>query len=191
MAFFKKNQSPPMSEVRPGGILLKLTPSRTKQDCLKLIIHISEGIYGNRDNNAPKFKNLEQFDAAVAELSGSLDVELLNEAIKVFVVDVRYMNRFCDVVVNQINLGLEELKTFLNLNIPLSVASITAIKPAKEQLEFLIQSLASLAGNKSLGIETSQLVSISSTFNVYRDFMVSWLHEMERSMRYIEDFRNQ
>ena len=82
MALFKKNQSPPMTEVRPGGVLLKLTPTRTKQDCLRLIIHISEGIYGNRDSNALKFKNLEQFDAAVAELSGSLDVELLNEAIK-------------------------------------------------------------------------------------------------------------
>jgi hypothetical protein len=90
------------------------------------------------------------------------------------------MNRFCDAVVDQISLGFEELKTFLNLNVSLSVASITAIKPAKEQLEFLIQSLASLAGNRSLGIETSQLVSISITFNVYRDFLASWLHEMER-----------
>ena len=190
MALFKKNQSPPMTEVRPGGVLLKLTPTRNKQDCLRLIIHISEGIYGNKDSNAPKFKNLEQFDAAVAELSGSLDVELLNEAIKVFVVDVRYMNRFCDVVVGQINSALEELKTFLNIEIPLSVASITSLKPAKEQMEFLIQSLASLCGNRNLGIDTIQLVSISNTLNVYRDFMVSWLHEMKRSMRYIEDFRN-
>ena len=100
------------------------------------------------------------------------------------------MNRFCDLVVGQINSALEELKTFLNIEIPLSVASITSLKPAKEQMEFLIQSLASLCGNRSLGIDTTQLVSISNTLNVYRDFMVSWLHEMNRSMRYIEDFRN-
>jgi hypothetical protein len=154
-----------------------------------LLLHISEGIYGNATNRNPQFKSLEQFDAAIRELIGSIDHEVLNEALNVLVVDVKYLNRFYEIVTSQVDEGIAELSEFLDLDIPLSVQSITSVKPSKEQIEFLVQSLASLAGNQNLGIETTQLGAISNSLNSLRDFMVLWMDEMQRSMKYIEEFR--
>ena len=190
MGIFKGKPSPRMTEIYPSQLLQKFDSSRTKADVFATIIHISEGIYAmNSNNQEPRFKSISDFDASAVELLGSLDEETFPRFIQMLLFEPEYLNRFVDISVAYIGSMFVELMELMGHETPISAQTIQRFSPILNQIDLLISEFVQVMSDLSDYLTTDSVVTISGILLKSRDFKPEYLYEMQRSMKYVEDFR--
>lgn len=180
-----------MTEIYPSPLLQKYVSNRTSADVLAMILYISEGIYALKSNNRePKFSTIEEFDASAAEILGSLSEETFPQLVQMLLFEPEYLNRFIQISVERLDNAIKELRKVLNLEIPLSAASIQRISAITNKTDFLIQELAQISTDLPDFITTESLTAISGLVIDSQDFKVNYIEEIQRSMSYVRDFRD-
>lgn len=191
MGIFKKKPSPVMTEVWLVDLLKKFDSNRTPVDVIEMIMFISEGALPmNSNNHEPKFKNLQEFDASIREILGSLDEESFRSLVKMLLFEPEYLNRFISIAVNELEDTFATLSTGLDHEVPISADSVKRFSIITKKTTLLITELTQVVSDLSDLVSTESLIAIAQISGKSRDFSAQFLEELNRSMKYIEDFRN-
>ena len=191
MGIFKKKPSPVMTEVWLVDLLKKFDSGRTPVDVIEMIMFISEGALPmNSNNHEPKFKTLQEFDASIREILGSLDEESFRSLVKMLLFEPEYLNRFLSIAVNELEVTFAVLSTGLDHEIPISADSVKRFSIITKKTTLLVTELTQVVSDLSDLVSTESLIAIAQISGKSRDFSAQFLEELNRSMKYIEDFRN-
>ena len=191
MGIFKKKPSPVMTEVWLVDLLKKFDSNRTPVDVIEMIMFISEGALPmNSNNHQPKFKTLQEFDASIREILGSLDEESFRSLVKMLLFEPEYLNRFILIAVNELEDTFAILSTGLDHEVPISADSVKRFSIITKKTTLLITELTQVVSDLSHLVSTESLIAIAQISGKSRDFSAQFLEELNRSMKYIEDFRN-
>lgn len=191
MGILKKKPSPVMTEVWLVDLLKKFDSNRTPVDVIEMIMFISEGpLPMNSNNHEPKFKTLQEFDASIREILGSLDEESFRSLVKMLLFEPEYLNRFISIAVNELEDTFAILSTGLDHEVPISADSVKRFSIITKKTTLLITELTQVVSDLSDLVSTESLIAIAQISGKSRDFSAQFLEELNRSMKYIEDFRN-
>jgi hypothetical protein len=191
MGIFGKKPTPVMTEIHPSPILKKFDSPRTKADVFAMILHISEGIYPmNSNNQQPRFKSIGEFEDSAIELLGSVDDETFPRFIQMLLFEPEYLNKFVEVSANHLGSLFIELRGLLEKETPISAQTIQRFSPIINQIDLVVNEFVQVMSDLSEYVTTESVVSISGMLMASRDFKPEYLHEMQRSMTYIEEFRS-
>jgi len=191
MGLFKKKPSPVMTEVWLVDLLKKYDSGRTQVDVIEMIMFISEGVLSmNSNNHQPKFKTIQEFDASVKEILGSLNEENFRSLVKMLLFEPEYLNRFIAITVSELEDTFTILSTGLNHEIPISAESVKRFSLVTKKTTVLVTELTQVVSDLSELISTESLVAITKISGKSRDFSMEFLEELSRSMKYIEEYRD-
>jgi hypothetical protein len=191
MGLFKKKPSPVMTEVWLVDLLKKYDSGRTPVDVIEMIMFISEGVLSmNSNNHQPKFKSIQEFDASVREILGSLDEENFRSLVKMLIFEPEYLNRFVSIAANELEDTFAVLSTSLDHEVPLSTDSVKRISIVTKKTTLLVTEFSQVVSDLSEMISTESLIAITKISGKSRDFSALFLEELNRSMKYLEDYRN-
>jgi hypothetical protein len=191
VGIFSKKSIPEMTEIYPSQLLQKFDSTRTKADVFAMILYISEGIYAMDSNkNEPRFKSIGEFELSAIELLGSLDEETFPRFVQMLLFEPEYLNRFVDISASQISSVFAELGDLLELETPISVKTTQRFSPILEQIDLIVNEFVQVMSDLGEYVTTDSVVAISEMLLASRDFKPAYLHEMQRSMKHIEEFRN-
>ena len=191
MGLFKKKPSPVMTEVWLVDLLKKYDSGRTPVDVIEMIMFISEGVLSmNSNNHQPKFKSIQEFDASVREILGSLDEESFRSLVKMLIFEPEYLNRFVSIAANELEDTFAVLSTSLDHEVPLSTDSVKRISIVTKKTTLLVTEFSQVVSDLSEMISTESLIAITKISGKSRDFSALFLEELNRSMKYLEDYRN-
>lgn len=190
MGIFGKKPSPVMTEVWIVDLLKKFDSGRTPLDVTEMIMFISEGVLSmNSNNHQPKFKTIQEFDASTREILGSLNEESFRSLVKMLLFEPEYLNRFIAIAVSELEDAFAVLSTGLNHEIPISTESVKRFSIVTKKTTLIVTELSQVVSDLNELISTESLVAISNISGKSRDFSVLFLEELDRSMRYLEDYR--
>ena len=195
MGIFSKNPSPAMTEIYPSPSLQKFDSVRSSTDVLASIRYISEGIYALKSNNyEPKFKSIDEFDLPAAELLGYLDeVTFFNFEHSILwhgpMIETEIFDRFIKISVSQISGAFGELRGLLEHEPPISIQTVKRFSAIDKKLIFLLDELSRISLEHVQFLATESLVAIHGINLESQDFSAKYIIEMNRSMKFIEDFR--
>lgn len=191
MDLFKKKPSPVMTEVWLEDLLKKYDSGRTPVNVIEMIMFISEGVLSmNSNNHQPKFESIQEFDASVREILGSLDEENFRSLVKMLIFEPEYLDRFVSIAANELEDTFEVLSTSLDHEVPLSTDSVKRISIVTNKTTLLITEFSQVVSDLSEMISTESLIAITKISGKSRDFSALFLEELNRSMKYLEDYRN-
>lgn len=191
MGIFSKKPTPVMTEIHPSQLLKKFESSRTKADVFAMILHISEGIYPmNSNNQQPRFRSIREFEESAIEVLGSLNEETFPRFVQMLLFDTVYLNKFVEVSAAHLSSLFIELRGLLQQATPISAQTIQRFSPILNQIDLVVNEFVQVMSNLGEYVSTESVVSISGMLMTSRDFKSEYLHEMQRSMNYIEDYRN-
>jgi hypothetical protein len=152
---------------------------------------ISEGVLSmNSNNHQPKFKSIQEFDASVREILGSLDEENFRSLVKMLIFEPEYLNRFVSIAANELEDTFAVLSTSLDHEVPLSTDSVKRISIVTKKTTLLVTEFSQVVSDLSEMISTESLIAITKISGKSRDFSALFLEELNRSMKYLEDYRN-
>ena len=190
MGIFSKKPSPAMTEIYPSQLLQKFNSAHTKADAFAMILHISEGIYAMASNNQePKFKTLGEFEASAVELLGSLNEETFPRFVQMLLFEPEYLNRFIGISGTHLTVLFADLRGLLEHETPISAQTMQRFSPIIEQIDLVVKEFVQVMSDLGEYVSTDSVVAISGMLLASRDFKPEYLHEMQRSMAYIEEFR--
>ena len=191
MGIFSKKPSPVMTEVWLVDLLKKYDSGRTPVDVIEMIMFISEGVLSmNSNNHQPKFKTIQEFDASVREILGSLDEENFRSLVKMLIFEPEYLNRFVSIAANELEDTFAVLSTSLDHEVPLSTDSVKRISIVTKKTTLLVTEFSQVVSDLSEMISTESLIAITKISGKSRDFSALFLEELNRSTKYLEDYRN-
>lgn len=191
MGLFRKKSSPPMTEIYPSPLLKKFDSGRSSADVLAFILHISEGIYAMKSNDQkPKFSSISEFDTSASELLGSLDEETFPRLVQMLLFETEYLNRFIEISIQNLHDAFAELGRVLNRETPLSAQSIQRISPISNKIDFLVQEFSQVASELGEHVSTDSISAISGILIKSREFKVDYVNEIQRSISYVKEFRD-
>lgn len=191
MGIFSKKPSPVMTEVWIVDLLKKFDSGRTPADVIQMIMFISDGVLPmNSNNHQPKFKSIQEFDSSVREILGSLNEETFRSLVKMLLFEPEYLNRFITIAVSELEDAFSVLTTGLDHEVPISADSVKRYSIVTKKTTLLVSELSQVVSDLNELISTESLVGITKISGKSRDFSVQFLGELNRSMKYIEDFRN-
>ena len=191
MGIFSKKPSPVMTEVWIVDLLKKFDSGRTPADVMQMIMFISDGVLPmNSNNHQPKFKSIQEFDSSVREILGSLNEETFRSLVKMLLFEPEYLNRFITIAVSELEDAFSVLTTGLDHEVPISADSVKRYSIVTKKTTLLVSELSQVVSDLNELISTESLVGITKISGKSRDFSVQFLGELNRSMKYIEDFRN-
>ena len=191
MGIFSKKPSPVMTEVWIVDLLKKFDSGRTPADVNQMIMFISNGVLPmNFNNHQPKFKSIQEFDSSVREILGSLNEETFRSLVKMLLFEPEYLNRFITIAVSELEDAFSVLTTGLDHEVPISADSVKRYSIVTKKTTLLVSELSQVVSDLNELISTESLVGITKISGKSRDFSVQFLGELNRSMKYIEDFRN-
>ena len=191
MGIFSKKPSPVMTEVWIVDLLKKFDSGRTPADVNQMIMFISDGVLPmNSNNHQPKFKSIQEFDSSVREILGSLNEETFRSLVKMLLFEPEYLNRFITIAVSELEDAFSVLTTGLDHEVPISADSVKRYSIVTKKTTLLVSELSQVVSDLNELISTESLVGITKISGKSRDFSVQFLGELNRSMKYIEDFRN-
>lgn len=191
MGIFSKKPSPVMTEVWIVDLLKKFDSGRTPADVNQMIMFISNGVLPmNSNNHQPKFKSIQEFDSSVREILGSLNEETFRSLVKMLLFEPEYLNRFITIAVSELEDAFSVLTTGLDHEVPISADSVKRYSIVTKKTTLLVSELSQVVSDLNELISTESLVGITKISGKSRDFSVQFLGELNRSMKYIEDFRN-
>ena len=190
MGIFSKKASPVMTEVWLVDLLKKFDSGRTPLDVIELIMFISEGVLSmNSNNHQPKFKTIQEFDSSVREILGSLEEESFRSLVKMLLFEPEYLNRFITIAVGELEDAFAVLSTGLNHDIPISTESVKRFSLVTKKTTLIVTELTQVVSDLNELISSESLIAVTKISGKSRDFSVQFLDELNRSMKYIEDFR--
>lgn len=190
MGIFGKKPSPVMTEVWIVDLLKKFDSGRTPVDVLDTIMFISEGVLSMKSNNhEPKFKTIQEFDSSVKEILGSLDEESFRSLVKMLLFEPEYLNRFITIAVGELEDAFAVLRTGLDHEIPISAESVKRYSTVTKKTSLLVTELSQVVTDLNELISTESLVAITKISGKSRDFSMEFLGELDRSMKYLENYR--
>lgn len=190
MGIFGKKPSPVMTEVWIVDLLKKFDSGRTPGDVLDTIMFISEGVLSMKSNNhEPKFKTIQEFDSSVKEILGSLDEESFRSLVKMLLFEPEYLNRFITIAVGELEDTFAVLSTGLDHDIPISAESVKRYSAVTKKTTLLVTELSQVVTDLNELISTESLVAITKISGKSRDFSMEFLGELDRSMKYLENYR--
>ena len=191
MGIFSKKPSPVMTEVWIVDLLKKFDSGRTPADVIQMIMFISDGVLPmNSNNHQPKFKSIQEFDSSIREILGSLNEETFRSLVKMLLFEPEYLNRFITIAVSELEDAFSVLTTGLDHEVPISADSVKRYSIVTKKTTLLVSELSQVVSDLNELISTESLVGITKISGKSRDFSVQFLGELNRSMKYIEDFRN-
>ena len=156
-----------------------------------MIMFISNGVLPmNSNNHQPKFKSIQEFDSSVREILGSLNEETFRSLVKMLLFEPEYLNRFITIAVSELEDAFSVLTTGLDHEVPISADSVKRYSIVTKKTTLLVSELSQVVSDLNELISTESLVGITKISGKSRDFSVQFLGELNRSMKYIEDFRN-
>ena len=101
-----------------------------------------------------------------------------------------YLNRFILIAVNELEDTFAILSTGLDHEVPISADSVKRFSIITKKTTLLITELTQVVSDLSHLVSTESLIAIAQISGKSRDFSAQFLEELNRSMKYIEDFRN-
>ena len=190
MGIFNKKPSPVMTEVWIVDLLKKFDSGRTPIDVIEMIMFISEGVLPmNSNNHEPKFKTIQEFDSSVREIIGSLDEESFRSLVNMLLFEPEYLNRFIPIAVGELEDAFAVLSTGLDHEIPISTESVKRYSTVTKKTTLIVTELSQVVSDLNELISTESLVAITKISGKSRDFSMEFLDELDRSMKYLENYR--
>jgi hypothetical protein len=100
------------------------------------------------------------------------------------------LNRFVSIAANELEDTFAVLSTSLDHEVPLSTDSVKRISIVTKKTTLLVTEFSQVVSDLSEMISTESLIAITKISGKSRDFSALFLEELNRSMKYLEDYRN-